>query len=352
MFGNKDKKTNDNAELNAENELMSKVNQDMVVRNMPSVSRFNGSQINSSTSANRTDSNNLSVTSEPKHNFKMVGLLIIVGGFILIAALVYVSYIYIIKPQVKTTPVNQSIKQTEVAPVQTIAPDISSTTEISMASSTDVATITPNILDTASSSASSTLNDDMVRKTVSNLTPLIDTDNDGLNDEEEAVLGTNPNAVDTNSNTYNDLAELNNGYDPAGKGKINTNVNLSKYTNKTIGYEMLYPKNWEIKSVNNDATITFTAPDNSIFQVSVQDNSDHQTILGWYGSAFPDVTPTYDKLKSNDNWEGIYGEDGLNFYLTDKKRDNIYVVSYIPAVDGRLAYPNIFKLMINSLLIK
>lgn len=87
-------------------------------------------------------------------------------------------------------------------------------------------------------------------------------------------------------------------------------------------------------------------------QVSVQDNSDHQSILGWYNNSFPDVTITYDKLKTTENWDGIFGKDNLNFYLTDKKRNNIYVVSYLPAVAGRLAYPNIFQLMVNSLLIK
>jgi len=46
------------------------------------------------------------------------------------------------------------------------------------------------------------------------------------------------------------------------------------------------------------------------------------------------------------------GENGLNFYLTDKKKTNIFVVSYISATADRLAYPDIFQLLINSLLIK
>jgi len=53
-----------------------------------------------------------------------------------------------------------------------------------------------------------------------------------------------------------------------------------------------------------------------------------------------------------DRWEGIAGDDGLNFYLTDQERQFIYVISYIPSDERRLAYPNIFQLMINSLQIK
>lgn len=347
MFGNKNKKIN----IAGQEELANKVNQDLVVRNMPNVSRLSGMSSTVLNVTNQSDSNTLSGIDKPKHNFKAVGLFIIIGGFILIGAMVYLSYIYIIKPQVKTTtPVVVTPTPEQVPAItETIA---TTTEEVTVATTSLIATVTPTTLDLASSTATSSIDLDQTRIQNSNVTPLVDTDNDGLSDEEEAVLGTNPNNADSNGNTYNDLTEINNNYDPAGTGKIETNANLTKYVNKTIGYEIIYPKSWEAKSLGSDTTITFTAPDDSIMQVSVQDNSDHQTISAWYTNSFPDTTITYDKLKSTATWDGIMGTDGLNFYATDKKHKNIYVISYIPAIDGRLAYPNIFKIMINSFLVK
>jgi hypothetical protein len=347
MFGNKNKKPN------IEQDLATKVNQDLVVRNMPNFNKANAYR--PTPSINQLPEHSvLSNMSPVKHNFKAVGLFIILGGVIFIGALAYASYVYVIKPQtnknntpvVAPAPLKNSIVDTinEVRPTTTEAIITASTSEVALATTSDA-----NI---ASSSASSTMNEELLGKTNVDAPPLLDSDSDGLSDEEELALGTNAQVADSNNNSYSDLTEVNNNYNPAGSGKLSANTNLSKYTNKTFAYEILAPKGWAVKSLNNDSTVTFTAPDDSIIQISVQDNSERQSILGWYGNSFPDITVTYDKLKTVDNWDGVMGEDSLNFYLTDKKRNNVYVISYIPAVDGRLAYTNIFKLMINSFLIK
>lgn len=342
MFGTKNKP------INKEQDLATKVNQDLVVRNMPSLNRLSGSLPLPKKSL--PDTNVLSGMSPVKHNFKAVGVFIIIGGLIVIAGLVYASYVYIIKPQAKpsvtaTAPVDQKPS------VVNTKNEVETTTPVIIATTSTVTIATTTDTEIASSSASSTMNEELTGKQNTNLPPLLDSDSDGLVDEEEVVLGTNLQLADSNGNSYSDLTEINNNYNPAATGKLSENVNLTFYINKTIGYKHLAPKNWLAKSLNSDSTITFTAPDDSIIQISVQDNTERQSILGWYGNSFPEVTVTYDKLKTTDNWDGVMGEDGLNFYLTDKKRNNIYVISYIPAVDGRLVYPNIFKLMINSFLI-
>lgn len=352
MFGNKKIKID-----NTDKELAAKINQDLMVRNMPTVKRLSDAALSpSSLVSEQTESDNLSDFSETKHNFKAVGMFIIIGGIIFIGVLIYLSYVYIIKPQTK--------KET-VAPVVTVLPEkssienlineqkINSENEIITATTSLVATMTPNILDLATSSASSTvMGEELLGKQDIVLQPLFDSDGDGLNDEEELVLGTKLELVDSNGNTYPDLVEINNNYNPVSQGKLNTNINLENYFNKTFSYNLLFPKNWVQSSLNDDSTIIFTAPDDSIIQISAQNNIDKQGILDWYEESFPDIVITYDKLKTLDNWDGVWGNDNLNFYLTDKQKTNIYVVSYIPAVDGRLVYPNIFNLMINSLSIK
>lgn len=346
MFGNKNK-----INAGAEDSLVAKVNQDMVVRNMPSLARLSSQSTAASKSVNITESNNLSNFSPPKHSPKMVGLVIIFGGLIFIGVLVYLSFQYIIKPQTEKNEaplvVNTPSKPSIVNP-----PRATTSNEVSVATTSLVATVTPEIIELASSSASTTISLDQVGRPNVDLPPLLDTDGDGLNDEEELILGTNINSSDSNANTYLDLVEVQNNYNPAASGKLSENLGIGKYVSTAYKYEMLYPKEWPLNSLSGDAIITFTLPDDSIFQVSVQENSERQSILGWYGNSFPDTTITYDKLKTTENWDGIYSSDNLNFYLTDKKRNTVYIISYVPAVDGRLAYPNIFELMVNSFQLK
>jgi len=50
---------------------------------------------------------------------------------------------------------------------------------------------------------------------------VVDSDNDGLTDEEEKIYGTDPEKADTDGDGYSDWEELEKGYNPLGEGKIN-----------------------------------------------------------------------------------------------------------------------------------
>ncbi|MFA5130834.1 MAG: thrombospondin type 3 repeat-containing protein [Patescibacteria group bacterium] len=343
MFGHKK-----NTIETAGNDVAAKVNEDMVVRNMPNLAKIRTAVIRPATERTMPGSHPLSQINAPKQNFKIVGLLIIGGGLLFIGGLVYLSYIYIIKPQTKVpvAVVNTPAPTPSVLVATTTQPVV----EVNV-TPTPVATVTPELLQ-VSSSSEAIMPEESGGKSGVGLAPLVDTDFDGLNDEEEAVLGTNPELVDSNNNTYSDLLEIENNYNPAGTGRLSENANLQIYTNKAGSYSILTPKDWPFNSLNNDATVTFSAPDDSIIQISLEDNADGQSIMAWYNNLFPDTTITYDKLKSTDAWDGIWSDDNANFYLTDKKKSKIYILSYIPSVAGRIAYPNIFALMINSFTLK
>lgn len=336
MFSlNKNKNQAEEQEQMADSQL----NQDLIVHNMPQ-----SDVAKPAVSSSIRRSSGFSGVNEPKKNFKAVGLIIMAVGLVFIGVIVYLSYRFIISPATKNNVV--PVTNNEVA----VKPTTTAEIPVTIATSSALATSVPETINLATTTASTT--DEQAKAGATETKPVIDTDNDGLTDDEEALLGTSATSTDTNGNGYTDLVEINNNYNPAGAGRLNANSNLAIYTNKAIGYDILYPKSWVKQTVNDEATAIFTALDNSLVQVSVQDNSDKATILSWYENTFPDVTVSYDKLKSTDNWEGIWGEDHLNFYLTDKKHTNIYVVSYTPAEDGREIYSNIFKLMINSLKIK
>lgn len=52
----------------------------------------------------------------------------------------------------------------------------------------------------------------------------VDADQDGLTDDVERTLGTNPEAADSDGDTYTDAQELAAGYDPKGPGKLDTDA--------------------------------------------------------------------------------------------------------------------------------
>ncbi len=355
MF-NKKSKVDQNPKLTV------KVDHDLVVHNMPSISKFGRTFSNKSSAPMFVGVQNTINSNKPKKNFKIMGLIIMLAGIIFIGALVYLSYIFIIKPTLNT---KKPLTSTNISNKKSNRP-ISNNATVPLATSTinsQIATVTPNSVNSitpiklTTASATTVVTSTQVKlatssSTASSLTPLLDSDHDGLNNFEEAVLGTSPTSSDTNHNGYPDLVEVDNNYNPIGTGRLKADTNLATYYNKIFNYQLLYPKAWPMQSVNQQATIIFTAPDESLIQISVEDNSKKLSILDWYKSLFPKINPAQDKFKTNKNWEGISGPDNLNFYLTGKQHSKIFIISYIPALSGRIVYPNIFKLMINSLLIK
>jgi len=362
MFGAKKKKSDGNQ---AGAVLNKAAQDDLIIHNMPPAARLDEKKSvrRSTKTYNPALGQAAGVSLGGRNNFKTVGVAIMVGGVIFISLVVYLSYIFIIKPVAKNqAPTVAANNQAATSQPAATSSATSSAARAANSGQTPLATtaaamatVSPGVIgatDTTTNATASGATSSDLGLNATTTTPLVDSDSDGLNDEEEAVFGTSPNRADTDNDGYTDLSEITNGYDPTGSGKLSADQKLSQYSNTAFNYQALYPKDWAINSLDNGATIDFNAPDNSLIQISVQDNTDKQSILSWYSASFPDDTVTYDKIKSGNGWDGVMASDGFNFYLTDKKNQNIYVVSYIPAVDSRVAYPNVFQMIINSLTLK
>lgn len=332
--------------------LKTTVDQDLIVHNMPHRSRFSTAPLARKTANSQSKNEFLSASTKASSNFKMVGGLIIGLGIIFIATLAYLSYRFVIKPQAepRIAPVQEQVLVSETfvpnLDLEQIA--VSTSTEIEGAEASVVGATTDQEEDISSNGAEVFMPEEGVVLPENSWLPVLDTDADGLTDEEEAVLSTNPNEIDTDQDGYLDLAEVKNGYDPNGPGRLADNNKILRYRGEVGRYSLLHPSVWNVRTINNGYTALISAPDNSLMQVSVQENPRIQDIASWYQETFPQETPAYDRIKNGQGWEGIIGESGLNFYLTDQTRQNIYVISYIPAISGRLAYPNIFQMIIDS----
>lgn len=316
------------------------VDQDLIVRNMPKAAHFEP--------APRSAGINSATGSQPaKANFKLVGFLIIISGAAFIGLLIFLSYRFIIRPS--TQKIVERVETPSQSPTST-------SSEINATASSPVAVeAVPEVPETATSQIDVIPGESDIASSsqpeaegpVVELPPLLDSDQDGLYDPEEAVFGTDPGKEDSDADSYLDSAEIKNGYNPAGAGRLTENSGLQVYNNSAFAYRTLVPA-WPLQLLNEGDTVLFSAPDDSLIQISVQDNTRNLSILNWYSESFPGLPVTYDKLKNADGWEGIWSEDKLNFYLTDAKRERLYVVSYIAAVSGRLAYPTIFSLVIDN----
>lgn len=347
----------------AVNPAEAKLDQDIIVHNMPNRARLSKTSYTRSNSS--YDDNGFldnGAAGATKSNFKKVGLVIIVLGIALIVALVYLGYRFFIKPQAEptVTPLNnQPIVQTQTTSTDEFLEednDALENIEAAVIDSVNVEVVSPDVYspETSETNTSTPIFSETENQEVAEeieILPVLDFDSDGLTDDEENALNTSLEKADTDEDGYTDLGEIINGYDPLGPGSLAGSRFITRYQNTLGSYSVLYPATWDLKSLNNNFTIIISAPDNSLVQISTQDNSKIQNILSWYEETFPDEGNAYERLKQGQNWEGIMGEGGLNFYLTDSTRRNIYVISYIPIISGRLAYPNIFEMMINSFMI-
>lgn len=336
------------------NPLDEQLNSELIVHNMPVVAAASRPATGSTGGMNFQPG--LAAPEPPRSNFKMVGALIMVGGLVVIAALVYFSYIFIIKPAAPSPAPAVGPAATAPAPLPATSSAPALVPPVAVTPPSQLATVTPSDLGLTASTSSSTAATSSPESngSATSTSPMVypDTDQDGLNNLEEAVLGTSATSSDTNNNGYPDLVEIMHDHNPIGTGPLSADANLATYTSATGTYSVIYPKDWPLEEVNDQTTVIFTAPDNSLIQISYQVDTNNADILTWYESLFPQATVSYSQVQNAATWDGIMGADNLNFYLADKAHKRILVFTYIPATPGAVAYPNIFKMMINSLVFK
>lgn len=180
---------------------------------------------------------------------------------------------------------------------------------------------------------------------------LIDSDQDGLSLAEETLFGTDPEKADSDDDGYDDGEEINNLYNPVGKGKITDNSNIKEYTNWTYKYSNYIPVSWSVNELVGDDSVIIKSDENHIIQINVQPNSSLKTITDWYKLQFG-LAPEESSIISRKNWNGVISEDGLNYYITDNNYNYIFIISYNPEFDAEPLYKNLLKMMVESFTIE
>lgn len=111
----------------------------------------------------------------------------------------------------------------------------------------------------------------------------IDSDKDGLTDEDEIKIGTNKNDPDTDHDGFNDKMEIDNGYDPLGPGKlfsVDTYVGtlVKGLSSTTVYYVWIdkrrhtFPTEAIFKTWHADYRAVRTIPDQTLARIALGDN--------------------------------------------------------------------------------
>lgn len=282
-----------------------------------------------------------------------VGIIIMVLGFFVLVGIAIFSYFFLIQPgnqalnSVGVEKTKNNIEQkSEVLPKK----------EDSLAtSSSDVfveETIDEELEDEY---REEDLKDELIDETeelVSEKRELVtvpDTDNDGLTDTEEAMLGTIANLRDSDSDGYDDYSEFLGLYNPAGSGSLITNQNIEKYTNIKNGYTLYYLKKMTVENAGgSEDSVIFSFFDGQMIQIVAEPNVEKLSLEDWYKKQFGVSFIEEGQRLYKKGWTGIRSEDGLTVYLVNPASDKVFSLNYNINTDNKLSRKAFFDMMVNS----
>lgn len=287
---------------------------------------------------------------------KTTGLIIVVGGVLFLIVVVALLYFYLFKQgadnadlaQAPSAPETAAVEKnkTETAengvlnkepaevPAEEALPAegiISETAEVEFG-----ATSTPEEAEAAAEIQASDLNISA------------DSDQDGLTDKEEELLGSSAVSQDSDQDGYDDLSEIKNLYNPAGAGELSVNLNVKSYLNNVYGYNLLYPAGWQQSEITGADSVIFKSSDQQFMQIIVQPNASGELINDWHDKQFNESEIEASGIITTDSWQGIKNEDGLTVYLTDYGHRYIFILTYNFGLSKTLDYKNIFEMMVKS----
>lgn len=285
-----------------------------------------------------------------KHS-KKIGIFIVIFGVIFVLLLVYLVYSYISTPDFSLSRALRLDKENSVKinynyKKEDIIKDVFDGEE--KVENEIEETETEGETDDSTSLEDDSLVEEPVEE---NLYFFVDSDNDGLSDEEEFILETSHLNSDSDGDGYGDLAELLGLYDPASTEKLINNINIAEYKNNSFSYSVLHPKIWIKSILSDESSAIFSIDNHSFVQILVEENTDNLDIKSWYANRFFSLVNDSNLIKKA-TWEGFYSDDGSVFYLADLNSKNIYTILYSFPENQPQSYINIFKMMVNSFSIK
>lgn len=178
----------------------------------------------------------------------------------------------------------------------------------------------------------------------------VDSDNDGLTDTEEDLLGTDPGVADTDNDKYPDGHEVYYLYNPAGKEPIRLiSSNLVKeFVNPNFNYKIYVPTKWAIGNVDDDyRDVLFSTVTGEYIEVRTFDKTASQSFESWFSEYAPQ-----EKIDNLVEFTTYYKQTGwrrgdyLVYYFVTT--DKVYVLVYHTTDSSIVNFRTIGKVMARS----
>jgi len=182
-----------------------------------------------------------------------------------------------------------------------------------------------------------------------------DSDHDGLTDAEETtVYGTNPNDPDTDKDTFTELNEAINLFDPAKPrpAMLKDNPGIGVYDSTTEpAFELFYPKAWTVKMADQqNGGVMFEAPTGEFFQVLVIDRTDTGSLMNWYLNQAPGVSSSQvEAFQTKQGYDEVTSPDKMTAYVGVGSK--VYVLSYNLGSQSMVNFQATFHMMVNSFMV-
>lgn len=286
--------------------------QDIIIHHMPSESSLSGVTY---------ESIDPSEEIKEEKSFKKVGLAIVLSGIIIVLALIYLGYRYIVesamqddKPVAReTAPITIPVIEEEPVVIEE-EEEQEPVVEIEEEEEEELVE-EEEILPEEEETESSLLD-----------ISLVDSDGDGLSDLAERYIGTDPFNPDTDGDGYEDLQEILNGYNPLGEGLLPEDFIIQKY--QADNFSFFHPRDYEVEQIDDDAWL-LSMEDGAMIQVSRRFNQLQQNVFSWYSREFDFFSPIpNERLIRTGLGQGILNENGTILYFASPDLDYIFVVSY------------------------
>ena len=168
----------------------------------------------------------------------------------------------------------------------------------------------------------------------------IDTDQDGLTNSEEGLLGSDPTNRDTNGNSYPDLTEVVNGYDPVVAGsKLSNSSSLKTELIGTLNIQI--PKVWD-RRPGQSGTVQILTGTPAVITAEIRPFATDKTLLEMVIQDNPNTSrEDYSTDKTGSGLDVVYSKDGMSAWLL--VGNSVYLFRYNVNAATSKDFESIFK---------
>jgi hypothetical protein len=147
--------------------------------------------------------------------------------------------------------------------------------------------------------------------------PALDTDSDGLTDvEEKEIFSSDANSVNSDGDSYVDLNEVLNLFDPAknAPARLVDNPGIAVYRNENYGLQIYQPKAWMTRDIPAEKTVQFTSVTGENIKLISYRKSSQESLVDWLAK-----TPI-EGLTTTNQFEKLVNKKGYEQIITSDRR--------------------------------